>query len=117
KTSVDRSLCAFIRRVRRADDDGFSLIEQVVALLVAAIVFLAVAVMAIAGMKASVNSRLNQQAIDILNRSIEQARAMTYAQLTMVSTDLSTGDTSITGTPKVWTVPGVGQEAVDYHAT
>jgi Tfp pilus assembly protein PilV len=104
-------------RMRRSEDGGFSLIEQVVALLVAAVVFLAVAAMAIAGMKASVESRLNQQSIDLLNRSIEQALAMTYAQLTMVSTDL-TLDTSITGpTTKVWTVPAVGQEAVDYHTT
>ena len=116
KTSVDGSLRAVMHRVRRSDD-GFSLIEQVVALLVAAVVFLAVAAMAISGMKASVESRLNQQAIDIINRSIEQARAMTYAQLTMVSTDI-TSDSSIAGTPsKKWTVPGVGPEVVDYHTT
>ena len=116
KTFVDGSLGALMRRVRRGDDGGFSLIEQVVALLVAGVVFLAVAAMAISGMKASVESRLNQQAVDIVNRSIEQARAMTYAQMTMVSSDLSTGDSSITGTStKVWSVPGVGQETVDYH--
>lgn len=118
KTFVDGSLGAVMRRVRRCDDGGFSLIEQVVALLVAGVVFLAVAAMAISGMKASVESRLNQQAVDILNRSIEQARAMTYAQLTMVSSDLSTGDSSITGASTMyWSVPGVGQEAVDYHTT
>jgi hypothetical protein len=36
----------------------------------------------------------------------------------MVSTDLSTGDSSITGSPtKAWSVPGIGSEAVDYHTT
>lgn len=113
---MDGSLRALMHRVRRCDD-GFSLVEQVVALMIAAIVFLAVAAMAISGTKATVMSRLNQQAVDILNRSIEDARAMTYAQMTMVSTDLST-DSLITGTTtKVWSVPGVGSETVDYHAT
>jgi Tfp pilus assembly protein PilV len=114
---VKGSLRALSRRIRRNDDAGFTLVEQVIALVVAALVFLAVAAIALSGMKATVMSRVNQQAIDVLNRSIEQARAMTYAELTMVSTDLAS-DTSITGTsPLVWNVPGVGSEAVDFHAT
>lgn len=114
---MHQSLRALQRRLRHCDDSGFTLVEQVVALLVAAMVFLAVAVAAMGGVKASVMSRLNQQAVDILNRSIEQARGMTYAELTMVSSDVSAGDSTITGSPKTWSVPGVGTEAVDYHVT
>jgi Tfp pilus assembly protein PilV len=103
------------REVRKlSDDGGFTLIETVIALGIAMIVFAALGVVSLAGLRTSTVSRQNQQATDVLNRAVEQARAMAYGSLSMTTSDLAVGDAgSITGTPASYLVPGgIGSEPV-----
>jgi type II secretory pathway pseudopilin PulG len=81
------------RRLLR-DDEGFSLVEAVVALAIAGVVFTALAFALVGGAHATVLSRQNQQAGDVLNKVVEQARKATYDALTMRATDLDTGEVS-----------------------
>ncbi len=88
------------REVRRqlSDDGGFTLVEQVVALMIAAIVFTAAAYALIGGLKQSSFAQQNQQSADMLNQAVEKARALSYDQLAMVPADLPTNDSLNTGT-------------------
>jgi Tfp pilus assembly protein PilV len=106
-----------VRRLRRSvrDDSGFSLIEAVVALFIAAVAFTALAAAGLSSVKGSLIARQNQQASDFMAREMEQARALDFGSLANVATDL-TGDPDVqncsgkpcvdpgTGTPEViWT--------------
>ena len=104
---------------RRQQADGFTLIELVVALTIATVIFSAMAAAGLAGVRASGVARQNQQAVDVLNRVVEQYRAVSLTNLAMVTSDLQVGDSSITtGSTPRYTVPnGVGQEAVWAKAT
>ncbi len=109
-------MISFLRgRLRQTQQsDGFTLIEMVIALAISTIIFSAMAAAGIAGVRASVLARQNQQAVDVLNKIVENARGVNYATLAMVTSDLQVNDTAITGgaTPK-YTVPnGIGQENV-----
>jgi len=102
-----------LMRRRRGSDDGFSLIELVVALSIAMVIFAAMAATAIAGIRASVVARQNQQAVDVLNQVLEEGRSVAFANLAMVPSDLSVNDTSITGSTPAYVVPnGIGSEPV-----
>lgn len=79
-------------RVTRGSDDGFSLVEAIVALAIATAIFTALAFALIGGAKAGLLSQQNQQAGDILNQAVEDARALSYGALSMRSTDLDTGE-------------------------
>ena len=110
-----------IARIRRGlkDDHGFTLIEMIVSLMIASIIFTAMAAGAIAGIRASVIARQNQQAVDVLNKVVEEARAVSFSGMAMVPSDLQVNDNAITGgsTP-TYTVPnGVGSETVWTSAT
>lgn len=104
---------------RWASDEGFTLVEMVVALLIATVIFSAMAAAGIAGVRSSVIARQNQNAVDVLNRTLEQARSVDFASLAMVSSDLQVNDTAITtGTTPRYLVPGgVGLENVWVGAT
>ncbi len=114
-------MVATVRAVlrRRQEADGFTLIELVVALSIATVVFSAMAAAGLAGVRASVVARQNQQAVDVLNRLVEQTRGVNYATVAMVTSDLQVGDTAITTGPTPrYTVPnGVGQENVWAQST
>jgi prepilin-type N-terminal cleavage/methylation domain-containing protein len=99
---------------RRRDADGFTLIELVVALTIATIVFSAMAAAGLAGVKASVVARQNQQAVDVLNRLVEESRAETYTSLAMVESDLQVNDDAISsGSDPQFDVPnGIGAEDI-----
>ena len=75
-----------------SDESGFSLIESVIALTIAAIAFTALAAGMISSLKAAVMGRQAQQASDVLQQSMEQLRALGFDALAMRPTDLSTGD-------------------------
>jgi Tfp pilus assembly protein PilV len=92
---VSGSVAASSRFRRRIDDAGLSLLETIVALVVAALMFSAVAGTLVVTLRASLMSRQNQQAIDIANDGIETVRAMDYASVAMSAADLS-GDSHIT---------------------
>src|SRR3954451_5479171 len=80
------------RRVCRSVDDGFSLVETVIAMTIAGVIFSTLAFALVGGVHASVLSQQNQQAGDVLNQAVEQARALKYDQLTMQASDLATGE-------------------------
>lgn len=104
---------------RRNETDGFSLIELVVALTIATVVFSAMAAAAFAGVRASVVARQNQQAVDVMNQIVEEGRATSFSSLAMVTSDLQVNDTAITtGSTPQYTVPnGIGAESVWAKAT
>ena len=83
-----------LRRRRRAGDDGFTIIEAIVALAIAAVAFMSLGYGLIGGLHVSLLAQQNQQAGDLLNQAVEQARDITYSQLAMVSSDLGVGDPS-----------------------
>ena len=69
-------------------DDGFTLVEMIVAMLLATIVFTALAGAAMAGLRATVASRQNQQATDFMTRDLERSRLVDFAALGHTATDL-----------------------------
>ena len=80
---------------RRTDDSGFTLVEAVVALFVLGIIFTALATAAMGSIRASYNSRAEQQAIDFATEALEQARRVDYYTLGHDAADLAT-DTHVT---------------------
>lgn len=87
------------RSRQRADADaGFTLIEAVAAIAVAAIMLTAIAFAAVTGIHASTEARINQQAGDVIESAIESARAQSFSSLEMspATTDpnLTTGKDS-----------------------
>ena len=101
-------LRARLRRVLNQGDDGISLIESVVALVIAGAVFLSLGAASMSAVRATLNGRVNQQVGDFVSRALEQARSMDYAALAMRSSDL-TGDSYLStcsGSPCYVAVPG-----------
>jgi len=70
-------------------DSGFGLIEMVVALLIAGILFGALATTLVSAVRASLFSRQNQQATDFMTQSIEQMRLLDYGSLSVDATALA----------------------------
>lgn len=88
-------------------DDGVSLIETIVALVVFAIIAVGVAAMTVTGLRAGGTSRMYQQATGVGEQAIETARSLGYTNLVMTTSDLSgSGDThlltSCTGLTGSW---------------
>lgn len=81
------------RKLCRRKDSGFTLVEAVVSLSIATMVFLALATSLATGIKGTALSRQNQQAGDALNQTLEVLRSQPVAAVAMRSSDLpSTGD-------------------------
>lgn len=78
-----------VTRTLRRDDDGFGLIETIVALLIAGIVFGALATTLVASVQASLYGRQNQQATDFMIGQIETLRSMSYGSLSHTAADLA----------------------------
>ncbi|HEY8717570.1 hypothetical protein [Pengzhenrongella sp.] len=97
-------------RRRLGGDAGFSLIEAVVALLIAGVIFGALATTLIVSVQASLFGRQNQQATDFMTREVENLRALNFGSLSNVATDVA-GDTRLVssgcGAPKCLSVDGV----------
>lgn len=81
--------------VRRSDDEGFGLVETVVALLIAGIVFGALATTLVSAVQASLFGRQNQQATDFMTRELETMRALDFASLANQTADIA-GDSRLT---------------------
>jgi len=82
-------------RASASGDAGFSLVETVVAMTVAALVFGALGGVLVTGLKATLVGRQAQQAADLAHRTMEQLRNRDYATLGMDSADAAT-DPAIT---------------------
>ena len=105
-----------LRRLRRPvrDDSGFSLIEAVVALFIAAVAFTGLAAAALSSVRGSLTARENQQAADFMARELEAARLLDFGSLANVSSDLA-GDPDIdscSGKPCI--DPGTGTKELIY---
>ena len=111
---VRRRLCRALRR-----DEGFTLIESVVALGIATIIFMALAFALVSSTHQVLLAQQNQQAGDILNQTVEKARALGYDNLVMQTSDLDVGELSRSPllsagnyNPTNNTTSGVGTEAL-----
>jgi prepilin-type N-terminal cleavage/methylation domain-containing protein len=78
-------------------DEGFSLIESVVALTVAALIFTALAGIVMNSLSATILARQVQQAIDLTTQAVETARDLDYATLGLNSTDGGTDTAIVSG--------------------
>jgi prepilin-type N-terminal cleavage/methylation domain-containing protein len=79
-------------RQARRGDDGFTLVEAVVALTLVAIVMMGFAVAMVGSVRAGMVARQNQQAGDVLTKSIEEVRALTYSGTALDPADVSGTD-------------------------
>ena len=110
-------------RRRQASDGGFTLIEVVAAMGIAMFVLSALLMASISAVKASVSARVDQQAGDLLTKTLEDTRSLDFGAIAMSSADIVSdptisGTVGSTSTPPVWTVPnGVGPENVVYANT
>lgn len=77
------------RRLTLRGDDGFTLIEAVVALAIAVIIFMALTFALIGGAHEVLLAQQNQQAGDVVNQLVEQARTVSYDSLLMQDSDLT----------------------------
>ena len=101
------------RLTRPAGEEGFTLLETVVALGIAATALLGLLGSSIFALQATVGARQNQQAGDYLNRAVEQVRSLDYGGVAMVTSDL-TGDPRVTLSGGVYRYDaGAGAEVVD----
>jgi len=78
--------------VAGSQDAGFSLVEAVVALTIATIIFTSLAFALIGGARTGLLSQQNQQAGDVLNQAVEDARAESFGGLAMREADLDVGE-------------------------
>jgi hypothetical protein len=77
------------RRLAMSQDGGFSLLEAVVALMIAAGVFSAISVALVQTVRASLQARQSQIAADLMNRQVEFVRSLDYSKATELAADLA----------------------------
>jgi len=101
-----------LRRARRGGDDGFSLIEATISLVIATMVFSSLSVALLQTMKASTFGRENQNAADLLNKQIEYVRSLDFSAATELTSDLA-GDPALTSSGGTYYLAtSAGQEPV-----
>jgi Tfp pilus assembly protein PilV len=71
----------------REDEAGFTMVEAVVALVVAALIFTAVAAGMVQAVRATLFARQNQQSVDVVTQQVETLRGVDYASLSLSSSD------------------------------
>lgn len=102
----NRSRHRWSSRVR--SDSGFTLVEAVVALAIATVMFTALAYATIGAIRATQSARANQQAIDVANQQIEAVRQKPWGELSGLVKD--DGTAAIPATT-------VESNGVDYSVT
>ena len=97
-----RRLAVLRARTRRArhGDDGFTLLESVIALTVATIVFTAMGAALISSVQSVMVGRTNQQAADAAERAMEDARKLGYNELAIKDSTLVNEPSGITSSKK-----------------
>lgn len=81
------------RRRKQGRDDGFTLIEVMVATLIIALVMMSLTEVVMNSLLDAANTRLRGTAIDLANQTIEEVRALSW---TTVESGLSATDTTLT---------------------
>ena len=81
---------------RSRGEDGFTLVEAIVAISMAAVLLLSMSYATATGLDAVVSTKLTQQATHLGSEALEKARELPYDSLTMITSDLA-GDPAITG--------------------
>jgi type II secretory pathway pseudopilin PulG len=99
------------------DDSGFTLVEAVVALFVLGIIFTAMAMASMGSIRASMNSRAEQQAIDFATEALEQARQADYYSLSHDATEIASDTAKVSACGATWCFnPGDGAEPLVIEA-
>lgn len=78
-----------LRGILRRDDSGFTLVEAIVSLVVLGSIFTALAYAATGSLRASMVSRVEQQALDFATEALESSRDADYESLAHVASDLT----------------------------
>lgn len=105
------------RRVTADSDQGFTLVEVVVAMAIVAFLLMGLLSASLSAVRAATSARIDQQAGDLVSSRIEELRSQPFSAIAMRPADVAT-DGSITGTPASWVVPNnVGPEAVVTSST
>lgn len=89
-------------RAATAPEDGFSLVEIIVAVTLAAVLLTGGAHVLGSSLKAAVFARNNTQAAELLSETIERLRSSNYASVAMIDTDVA-GDAAVTGAAPAYT--------------
>jgi type II secretory pathway pseudopilin PulG len=89
-------------RARPLDEAGFTLVEATVALMVLGVIFTALAAASLGSIRASLNSRAEQQAIDFATQALERARQMDYYALGHDATDVASDSTHVISCDSSW---------------
>jgi len=79
-------------RLRERGDEGFSLVEAIVSLTLIAIVMSGFTIAIVGSVKGSMVARQNQQAGDLLDRSVEEVRALGFSSVAMDPADVTGTD-------------------------
>lgn len=91
-------------------DAGFTLVEALVSLMVLAVIFTALAYASIGTLRASLSSRVEQQAVDFATQQLEVARQADFSLLANRDADMSPSQDpriTVSGSAKVFD-PGTG---------
>lgn len=92
-----------LRRRMGAGDEGFTMVEAVVALVVAALIFTAVAAGMVQAIRATLFARQNQQSVDVVSQQVETLRGVDYASLSLSTADSTfSSDTSMKQVGGAW---------------
>ena len=98
------------RRVMARSDQGFTLVEVIVAMSITLFVIMGLLGASVSAVRASAAARIDQQAGDVLSSALEDTRSLDYSAIAMEPGDIAS-DLDISGNPPVWIVPnGIGPE-------
>jgi Tfp pilus assembly protein PilV len=98
---AERMIMLDHRRRTATPDDGFTLIEAVVSLVIAALMFMALAAGVAQALRSTLFARQNQHAADLLTQYVELTRGYSYDSIAMSTAD-SDFTTDTCGGTVVW---------------
>ena len=90
----------------RRDHRGFTLVEAVVSLMIAAMLLMALAASLVVQVKGATAARQNQQSIDQASDQIEQVRALSFAAVAMDPTGADFAGDKCGGSVQIWCITG-----------
>src|SRR6478735_3198498 len=85
-------MLALRERLRPHGDEGFSLLEAVIAITVAGVIFAGVGAATVSSVKAVLVGRTVQQASDVAEQAMESMRSLGYDAVSMKDSDLTVNE-------------------------